>query len=284
MSYGIPAAEPSAQIPVCPRHPDRPSYVRCQRCGRPACPECQRAAAVGFQCIDCVNETRRTTPTTRTVYGGGMTTGKPMATFGIIAVCVLAYVLQWIIPGNEIYQSLAYASVFTETEPWRMITSAFLHSQNFILHIVLNMYTLWIFGQALEPLLGRLRFLALYLLSAIGGSVGFLLLTPILPPVGVVGASGAVFGLFGAMLVIQRHRGGETRQLVVLIAINGLFGFIVPQIAWQAHLGGLIIGALSAAVLAYAPRGPRRGLMQAAGLVLILALLVAAAIFRITAG
>ena len=113
MSYGIPAAEPSAQIPVCPRHPDRPSYVRCQRCGRPACPECQRAAAVGFQCIDCVNETRRTTPTTRTVYGGGMTTGKPMATFGIIAVCVLAYVLQWIIPGNEIMRQ---GSVSVNTE------------------------------------------------------------------------------------------------------------------------------------------------------------------------
>jgi membrane associated rhomboid family serine protease len=289
MSYGIPAAEPSAQIPVCPRHPDRPSYVRCQRCGRPACPECQRAAAVGFQCIDCVNETKRTTPAAKTVYGGTAVAGRPLATFGIIAVCALLYVLQWLIPNDGIYQNLAFASVYASPEfgvfePWRMVTSAFLHSQGFILHIVLNMYTLWIFGQALEPLLGRIRFLAVYLISAFGGSVGFLLLTPIYVPgqplTGVVGASGAIFGLFGAMLVVQRHRGGDTRQLWVLIAINGVIGFIVPQIAWQAHLGGLVTGAACAAAIAYAPHGSRRGLWQSAGLVLVFCLLIVATWFR----
>ncbi len=292
MSYGIPAADPSGQIPVCPRHPDRPSYVRCQRCGRPACPECQRAAAVGFQCVDCVNETKRTTPTVRSVYGGAVTTGKPLMTFGIIAACALLYVLQWIIPADAVFRNFAFASVYATPEygafePWRMLTSAFLHSQGFILHILLNMYMLWMFGQALEPLLGRARFLALYLISAIGGSVGYFLLTPILPPggpVGVVGASGAIFGLFGAMLVVQRHRGGETRQLWILIAINGVIGFMVPQIAWQAHLGGLIAGGLCAAVIAYAPRGPRRTLFQAVGLLLVLALLVLATTLRVAAG
>ena len=173
MSYGIPAAEPSAEVPVCPRHPDRPAYVRCQRCGRPACPDCQRAAAVGFQCVDCVNETKRTTPTVRTVYGGAVTTGKPVVTYVIIALCALVYALQWIVPNDGIYQQLAYAPALTGVEPWRMLTSAFLHSQGFLLHIVLNMYTLWIFGQILEPLLGHARFLAIYLLSAVGGSVGF---------------------------------------------------------------------------------------------------------------
>ncbi|MFC9334212.1 rhomboid family intramembrane serine protease [Arthrobacter sp. NPDC057009] len=289
MSYGTPAAEPSAQVPVCPRHPDRPSYVSCQRCGRPACPECQRAAAVGFQCVDCVNEAKRTTPTARTVYGGAVASGKPAVTFAIIAACALLFVLQWIIPGDAVYRNLAYASVFATPEygvfqPWRMVTSAFLHSQGFLLHIVLNMYTLWIFGQALEPLLGRIRFLAVYLLSAIGGSVGYLLLTPILPeggPVGVVGASGAIFGLFGAMLVVQRHRGGETKQLWVLIAINGVIGFMVPQIAWQAHLGGFITGALCAAAIAYVPRSPRRHVLQAGGLALVLALLVVASWYRV---
>ncbi|WP_427134994.1 rhomboid family intramembrane serine protease [Pseudarthrobacter sp. S9] len=283
MSYGIPAAEPSAQIPVCPRHPDRPAYVRCQRCGRPACPDCQRAAAVGFQCVDCVNETKRTTPDVKTVYGGAVAAGKPLVTFLIIGLCALVYVLQWLVPNDGIYQELAYAPAFTDIEPWRMLTSAFLHSQGFLLHIVLNMYTLWIFGQALEPLLGRVRFLAVYLLSAIGGSVGFLLLTPVYPPngpVGVVGASGAIFGLFGAMLVVQRHRGGDIRQLVVLIAINGVIGFMVPQIAWQAHLGGLVTGALCAAVIAYSPRGRRHGLLQSGGLVLVLALLIAISVFR----
>lgn len=287
MSYGIPAAEPSAQIPVCPRHPDRPAYVRCQRCGLPACPDCQRAAAVGFQCVDCVNESKRATPAVKTVYGGAVATGKPLVTFGIIALCALFYLLQWLIPGQAVYKNLAFASVFAipeygAFEPWRMLTSAFLHSREFIPHIVLNMYSLWIFGQVLEPLLGRIRFLTVYLLSAIGGSVGYLLLTPVMPPTGVVGASGAIFGLFGAMLVVQRHRGGDTRQLWVLMAINGVIGFMVPQIAWQAHLGGLVTGALCAAVIAYAPRGRRQGLLHAGGMVLILVLLIAAWAFRMT--
>ena len=290
MSYGIPAAEPSAQIPVCPRHPDRPSYVRCQRCGRPACPECQRAAAVGFQCIDCVNETKRTTPEVRSVYGGAVATGKPLVTYGIIAACVVVYALQMLIPGDWVYKQFAYNNIFAAPqygafEPWRMVTSAFLHSPDSLLHILLNMYTLWIFGQALEPVLGRVRFLAVYLISAFGGSVGYLLLNPLLVPnqglVGLVGASGAIFGLFGAMLLVQRQRGGDTRQLWVLIAINGVIGFLIPNIAWQAHLGGLITGGLCAAVLAYTPRGPRRGVIQALGLTVVFLLLIAVSWIRV---
>ncbi|MCX2747299.1 rhomboid family intramembrane serine protease [Arthrobacter sp. MI7-26] len=289
MSYGIPAAEPSADIPVCPRHPDRPSYVRCQRCGRPACPECQRAAAVGFQCIDCVNEMKRSTPAARSAYGGAISTGRPLATYVIIGLCALVYVLQWLIPGNVVEDQLAFASVYATPqfgafEPWRMLTSAFVHSQGFVLHIVLNMYMLWIFGQVLEPVLGRIRFLAVYLLSAVGGSVGFLLLTPMLPPTGVEGASGAIFGLFGALLVVQSRRGGDTRQLWILIAINGAIGFLVPGIAWQAHLGGLITGALSAAVIAFAPRGPRQALLQTAGMAVVAGILVLATVLRATAG
>src|SRR4029453_2598733 len=134
--------------------------------------------------------------------------------------------------------------------------------------------------QALEPLLGRIRFLAVYLLSAVGGSVGYYLLTPDFPVAGVVGASGAIFGLFGAMLVIQRHRGGETRQLWVLIAINGVIGFMVPGFAWQAHLGGAITGALCAAAIAYAPKGPRRGLIQFGALALVLVVLIVATAVR----
>lgn len=284
MSYGIPSAEPSADIPVCPRHPDRPSYVRCQRCGRPACPECQRAAAVGFQCIDCVNEQKRTTPTYRSPYGGTLAVGRPLVTYVLIGLCLLVFILQWIVPGDVVFQNFAFANKAAGDEPWRMLTAAFLHSQGFLLHIVLNMYTLWIFGQALEPLLGRIRFLAVYLLSAVGGSVGFLLLTPMNSNVGVVGASGAIFGLFGAMLVVQRHRGGDTRQLWILIAINGAIGFFVPSIAWQAHLGGLITGGLAAAAIAYAPRGKNQALLQAGGLMLVAGLLAVAAWFRITAG
>ena len=212
-------------------------------------------------------------------------------TFVLIAACALLYVLQWLVPNDAIYQALGFANIYAEPqygefEPWRMVTSAFLHSQGFVLHIALNMYMLWIFGQALEPLLGRVRFLALYLLSAFGGSVGYLLLTSLYSPgqplYGVVGASGAIFGLFGAMLLVQRQRGGDTRQLWILIAINGVIGFLVPQIAWQAHLGGLVTGALAAAVIAYTPRGPRQGLIQAAGLVALLLLLSVAAWVRVS--
>jgi len=289
MSYGIPSAEPSADVPVCPRHPDRPAYVRCQRCGRPACPDCQRAAAVGFQCVDCVNEAQRSAPQVRSAYGGVAAAGRPLATLGIIAACAILYVLQWIVPNDWVYQNLAFATVYATPEfgafePWRMLTSAFLHSQGFILHILLNMYMLWIFGQALEPLLGRIRFLALYLISAVGGSVGYYLLTPAYVPgqqlAGVVGASGAIFGLFGAMLVVQRRRGGDTRQLWVLIAINAVIGFVVPQIAWQAHLGGLVTGALCAAAIAYVPRGRRQGVLQFLGLLVVVGLLVAATAVR----
>jgi membrane associated rhomboid family serine protease len=214
-----------------------------------------------------------------------------MVTFGIIAACAVLYVLQWLIPDDAVYRTLGFATIYAEPrygefEPWRMLTAAFLHSQGFILHIALNMYMLWIFGQALEPLLGRIRFLAVYLLSALGGSVGYLLLTPLYVPgqplYGVVGASGAIFGLFGAMLLVQRQRGGDTRQLWILIAINGAIGFLVPQIAWQAHLGGLVTGALCAAVIAYTPRGPRRSLVQAAGLLAVLVLLAAAVWVRVT--
>lgn len=289
MSYGIPSAEPSADVPVCPRHPDRPAYVRCQRCGRPACPDCQRAAAVGFQCVDCVNEAQRSAPQVRSAFGGVAAAGRPLATLGIIAACAVLYVLQWIVPNDWVYQNLAFATVYATPEfgafePWRMLTSAFLHSQGFILHILLNMYMLWIFGQALEPLLGRIRFLALYLISAVGGSVGYYLLTPAYVPgqqlAGVVGASGAIFGLFGAMLVVQRRRGGDTRQLWVLIAINAVIGFVVPQIAWQAHLGGLVTGALCAAAIAYVPRGQRQGVLQFLGLLVVVGLLVAATAVR----
>jgi membrane associated rhomboid family serine protease len=219
------------------------------------------------------------------VYGGTAVAGRPVATLGLIAACVLVYVLQWIVPRDAIFEDFAFASVFADPqyghfEPWRMLTAAFLHSQGFVLHIALNMYTLWIFGQALEPLLGRIRFLAIYLMSAIGGSVGYFLLTPLFPVTAVVGASGAIFGLFGALLVIQRHRGGDTRQLWVLIAINGVIGFMVSGIAWQAHLGGLITGALGAAAVAYAPRGPRRTLVQAGGLAAVAVLLMLVTAFR----
>lgn len=278
MSYGVPAPEAgSQQAPVCPRHPDRISYVRCQRCGRPACAECQRPAAVGFQCVDCVREQAADTPVRKYAFGGVARGGVTTVTYTLIGICVVMFLLQLVIPG--LTRAFTYAPVFTAgaggvipAEPWRMLTAAFLHSQGSFLHIAFNMYALYILGKVLEPVMGRSRFLALYLISAIGGSVGVLLLSDN-PLQGVVGASGAVFGLFGALFIVQRKRGGDIRQIVVLIAINAVLGFVVPGIAWQAHVGGLITGAACAAVIAYAPGGSQQARFQWLGLVGVVVLL-----------
>src|SRR3954447_14477879 len=199
---------PQAALPVCPRHPGRVSYVRCQRCERPVCPECQRPAAVGIQCVDCVREGSRGVRGARTVFGGSAVAGgKPRVTQAIIALCVLVYVAQQV--NSEVTVRFLYAPFTTVAEPWRMITGAFLHSPSQLFHIVFNMLALWLTGPYLEGLLGRARFVALYLLSAFGGSVFLLLLANPNNPEqwfrGAYGASGAVFGLFAALFVVNRR-------------------------------------------------------------------------------
>ena len=159
-----------------------------------------------------------------------------------------------------------------------MVSSAFLHSKN-ITHIAFNMYALWILGNALEPAFGRVRFLAVYLVSAFAGSVGVLLLSPI--DTVVVGASGAVFGLFGALFVVQKKRGGDLRQIIVLLLINAAIGFIIPNIAWQAHLGGLIAGALCTAAIAYAP-AKNRAIIQWGGVGAVAVILVALTVYKVS--
>lgn len=279
------ADEPTeAAAPVCPRHPDRVSYVRCQRCGRPACPECQRPAAVGVQCVDCVRESARAVPRVRTVFGGtaseAAVSGRPIVTLTIIGLCAASWLLQLVTSGawTELLWFWPRGGAF---EPWRFLTASFLHSTS-PLHILFNMYALWVTGQFLEPLLGRLRFTILCLLSAVGGSVGVLLLagdpaTSIAWVTPVVGASGMVFGLFGAMLPVMRRLGRSMGQVLVLLAVNGAIGFFVPNISWQAHLGGLITGALVAAAYAYAPKSRRdvvAWLVPVAGVVLLVGLAV----------
>ncbi len=277
MSYGVPAPDAgSQQSPACPRHTDRISYVRCQRCGRPACAECQLPAAVGFQCVDCVRQQAANSPVRRNAFGGVARGHTPLVTYVLMGLNGLVFLLQLVVPG--ITQLFSYAPVFTAgaegvipAEPWRMMTAAFLHSPNSFVHIAFNMYALFILGKVLEPAMGRARFSVLYLISAVGGSVGVLLLSE--PLQSVVGASGAVFGLFGALFIVQRKRGGDVRQIVVLIAINAVLGFVVPNIAWQAHLGGLLAGAACAAVIAHAPKGSRQSGMQWLGLGVIVVLL-----------
>ncbi len=277
-----PGAAPET-VPVCPRHPDRVAYVRCQRCGRPTCPECQRPAAVGIQCVDCVREGARATRPARTAFGGRITGGRPVVTITLIVLCVLSYVLQQVSPTWT--RDLAFVPVVGEVQPWRFLTSAFLHSPGQIAHIAFNMIALWSVGPFLEAMLGRWRFTALYLLSAVGGSVMFLLLaTPWTDAwfTMLMGASGAVFGLFGAVLVVLRRTGRSAGGIVAVLGINAVLGFVLPGVAWQAHLGGLLVGAALGAAFAYAPRDRR--LAVAVGACVAVAALLAGAVLVTYAG
>jgi membrane associated rhomboid family serine protease len=205
---------------------------------------------------------------------------RPVVTLGIIAVTALVFVLQ-LIPSLGVTDALLFAGAYVMPdaslavgfEPWRMLTSVFVHSTNLIFHVALNMYTLWIFGQALESLLGRGRFLALYLLAGFGGSLGVLALSDPFQP--VVGASGAIFGLMGAFIVIQRRLGGNMTSLLVLVGINLVIGFLPGvNIAWQAHLGGLVVGALAGLIFVSTRPIRRQGLQIALLVALAAGLLV----------
>lgn len=258
--YPGPDGPPGQSPPVCPRHPDRVSYVGCARCRRPTCPECQRPAAVGIQCVDCVAEGQRGVRQPTTAMGAPVAQ-RPTLTYGLIAICVVLWVAQQADSG--VTQALAYAPFLTMDEPWRMLTAAFVHSPGNITHLAFNMFALFICGRELEPLLGRGKFAAVYLVSALGGSFGVLALAGSFPSEGwgryTVGASGAVFGLFAVLLVLNRHLGRATGGIAIVLALNFALGFILPNIAWQAHLGGAVTGAVLAAGLAWAaPRERRR--------------------------
>ena len=164
--------------------------------------------------------------------------GAPV-TLSLVVVSTLIWLLQ-IMPGSTVTDQLAFVPLGTLIEPWRLLTSAFVHDPSSPLHLLLNMYSVYIFGRILEPMLGRSRFLALYLISAIGGSLAVLILSPLNS--WVVGASTSCFGLMAAYFVIARKLGASSGQLVGLIAINLAFGFFVSGISWQGHLGGLIAG------------------------------------------
>jgi len=262
--------------------------VRCQRCGRPVCPDCQRPAAVGVQCVDCVKAQAKTLRTTRTVFGGNVT-DTPVVSYGIIAICVLVYVLQTARPG--LTREIWFAPYLGLHEPWRFLTSAFAHGS--ITHILFNMLALWMVGaQYLERLLGAARYAAVYLVSAVGGSVAYLLMSS--PPSNdfasrsmwltpAVGASGAVFGLFGALLVLNRHLGRSSAGMYATIGINAVIGFVVPNVAWQAHLGGLVTGAALAAVIAWTtPRERRRWQWPGVAAVVVVLVLLSVAKYAVS--
>jgi len=295
MTQEVSPHEEQAAAPVCYRHGDRETYVRCVRCDRPICPDCMNSASVGFQCPDCVREGNRGIREARTPFGGKVAVNAKQMTIGLVGLNVAVFLLvaatnpaalsggvvtslheRFALIGGPVLSGGHVLAGVSGGEYYRLITSAFLH-YGFV-HIAFNMYALWLFGPELERLYGRVRFLALYLLSALGGSaLAYLIVNPYVP---LAGASGAVFGLFGAYFVTARKIGMRTGGILALVGINLAFGFVVPNIGWQAHVGGLITGAALAAAFAYAPQGPRRVLVQAAGVVVILVAIVALVVVR----
>jgi membrane associated rhomboid family serine protease len=306
MPFEEPAVEPESAVTTCYRHPKVESHVRCTRCDRYMCPACMREAAVGHQCVECVKEGARSIRQARTAFGGRIST-VPVVTYALIGLNVLAYLAELarssvvdrfdmrgaglVGPdgGHYVWQA-TYPSGFhprgvVDGEWYRLLTGAFLHlpptEGTFgILHIVMNMVSLWNIGRVVEAQLGRARYLALYLLSALGGSVLVLLIAP---GTDTLGASGAIFGLGAAYYVMARRLGADMRSVNRFIAGLLLWLLISAGLtSWQGHLGGLLAGGVVTVAYAYAPRDRRRAPIQAAICVGLLALLVILAVVKVS--
>lgn len=219
--------------PVCAFHPSRETWVRCSRCERPICPDCMRTAPVGFHCPQCVSDGRLQRRIRRV--------DSTQITKWLIGACVAVFGFESVFNMDLAYEfGLAGYPVLELGEYYRLLTAMFLHGG--LMHIVFNMLILWQLGAVLEPYYGRGAFTALYLASGLAGgfaSIGFND-----PMTLSVGASGAIFGLMGAYAVILRRLGRPDTQVLVLIGINLVIGFVVPGIDWHAHVGGLVAGAI----------------------------------------
>lgn len=282
-------ASPAGQEvpPTCYKHTDRETWVSCVRCGRPACPDCLRDASVGQQCVECVRGAGQGARQPRTAFGG-RPVASAAATWALVGLNVLVFLIEvakpsllysWGMLGTPALAPNGVQSGVAGGQWYRLITSAFTAPGTSLgglglLDILFNMWALVAVGPSLEQMLGRVRFLAVYLLSALGGSV----LYYYMEPHGLAaGASGAIFGLFGAWFVAARKLRLDVRGIVTIIAINLAFSlFYRSTIAWQDHVGGLIVGALTTAAFAYAPRKNRTAVQvgAAAAVVVILVVLV----------
>ncbi|TCO64644.1 rhomboid family intramembrane serine protease [Actinocrispum wychmicini] len=260
---------------TCVRHPDRPTGVRCARCERPACPECLREAPVGYQCVDCVQEGQRTQRRPVTIAGAEL--GSRLVVVPVIVVINIAvfafnaYQAQSI-SHNELSQSFVdwvLAPVLVQNgEWWRLVTSGFLHIG--FTHLALNMVSLWIIGRELELVFGRLRFLTLYLVSLLGGSAAVYILSAS----GAAGASGAIYGLMGALLVTVIRLKLPLGQVIAVIVLNLALSFSgLLAISWEAHIGGLVTGAAVGVGFLYPPARIRNQ-VQTATVIGVLVVLV----------
>lgn len=279
------------QAPVCYRHPDREAHIRCQRCDRTICPDCMRPASVGFQCPECVKEGSRTTRSGRTAYGGKRSANPALTSQVLIglnvAVWVAILVTGWqrsplvdalSLRPSSTFRGIVYPiSSVAQGDYWQLVTSMFVHVQ--IWHIAFNMLALYVLGPGLEAAIGRTRFLLLYFISGLAGSATVMWFST--PYQQTLGASGAIFGLMGALLVIAMKVGGDVRGILTWIGVNFVITFVFARsISWQGHLGGFVAGVLIGAVIVYAPR-EHRVAVQAAGMSAVAVLIVVATVIRI---
>jgi len=283
---------PAVGAPTCYRHPGRETYVRCTRCNRPICPDCMREASVGHQCPECVAEGRRTQRQARTAFGGSHTAGQQgYVTKTLIAINVLVAIIGAAVSGSgaligsglftgtskipalggvigpsfqmrpggatsfDIVHLWPDATVYTGIADggyYRLVTAMFIHYG--LIHLLSNMWALWIAGRQLEADLGPARFLALYLICGLGGNVAAYVFQP-----GSLsaGASTAIFGLFAALVLVFRKLGRSVSAVIPVIVINLILTFSISGISIAGHLGGLVTGAIVGAGLAYAPRANR---------------------------
>jgi len=285
--------EPLYGFGGCYRHPDRLTGVRCVRCDRPICPECQRPASVGFQCPDDVRAGAASVRRGRTVVGAVVSDGPPVVSYGLIAVNVLAYLATGVSAGGSLTDNrgsqlfndwvMVPSLVGHRGEYLRLITAAFLHIGP--VHLAFNMFALYMLGPGLERALGWWRFLAVYLLAALGGSVAMLVFGAVNG--GVAGASGAIFGLFACALLLTRVIGLDARSLIITIVLNFVITFSVPGISKLGHMGGFVLGGLATlALLGWTtqprPLKPNTTRSQVIGLAGLLAVMLVLTAWRAT--
>jgi len=274
----------AAVAPRCYRHPERETWVSCTRCERPICPECLRPASVGFQCPDCVQQGNATVRRASAPYGGAIVARPGVVSLVLGLLNVVAFVVTVATApggltgntGSRLFDELELVPirVAVDGEYWRLLGSAFLHIG--LLHLAGNLLALAIVGPALERVFGWWRFVAIYLVSALGGSVAVYLFGS--PFGAVAGASGAIYGLFAATLIVVRKLGLDARFMVLAVALNFAVSF-APGISLLGHLGGFVTGGLLTLAMVYAPKASRTSL-QILAIGVILAVMVSTVLIR----
>ncbi|KQX49492.1 MULTISPECIES: rhomboid family intramembrane serine protease [unclassified Streptomyces] len=276
-----PSTDPQAGPPRCYRHPEAETGIRCTRCDKPICTRCMVSASVGFQCPDCVRNGSGTghapdANTPRTLAGGRVRTDGRFVTKILIGINLAVYLAVLVVGDRLVDELVLIGHAFSpplgevvgvaDGEWYRLFTSTVLHQE--VWHILFNVLGLWVIGGIVEPELGRIRFAALCLLSGLSGSVlAYLVAAPNQPS---LGASGIVYGLIGAWVVLARRRRHDMRPVILFVALSLLMTFTRPGISWEAHVGGLVAGLVVTYALVHAPRA-RRDLVQygAVGLLLL---------------